>query len=118
MTLQSSSVREMTEIERAWVGAMIEAEGCLRVNKEHPFYHLSISSNEVETIATILRLVGDGRVRIVGRAGTHTYNKDVWAWVLLKTNGLSRLLPQIIPYLTGKRNNATAVLNSIDERFA
>lgn len=59
-----AAVREMTEPERAWVGAFIEADGCVywRKNHKHKIPCITVSQKEVEPISTLLRFTGVGTI--------------------------------------------------------
>lgn len=78
-----------------------------------------MGNSEVETTATLLRLVGDGHVVMQDNPALHPTgypiraNKVLWVWSLTSIAGLRDLLPQIIPYLTGKRERAESLLEMI-----
>jgi hypothetical protein len=98
----------MTIGEAAWVGAMIEGEGT--VGRYGHGNSIRIVNTEVETIATVLRFVGDGRVYCrLRREGWHT----AWSWTLANTLSLRRFLPQVIPWLTSKKEEAEAMLAEV-----
>ena len=109
-----SRVRKMTVVEAAWVGAMLEGEGCIRTYRRttnrgthwHP--EVTIGSTEVETIATILRLVGDGGVYFRPRV-TPT-RRPMWVWTLGAQAALHDLLSQVMEFLTSKREDAEVLL--------
>ena len=90
----------MSEIERAWVGAFLEADGCAfarRMQKDN--YHdscrtrigLSISQKIIEPIATVLRLTGTGIVQRNQFTG-------MWAWSALRENDAIDIAEQCSPY--------------------
>ena len=84
---------------------MIEGEGTVG-NYGHGV-SVRIVNTEIETIATILRFVGDGRVYCrLRQEGWRT----AWAWSLASTLSLRRFLPQIIPWLTSKQDKAKELL--------
>ncbi len=100
----------MTATEAAWVGAMIEGEGGVYCYKKHGAQpSVQVCNTEVETIATILRLVGDGNVSVQKKVRPY---KDLWQWSLSAVNSVADLLPQVTPYLTGKRERAEYVLTT------
>ena len=105
--IKPSQVRTLSPVEAAWVGAMVEGEGCIRIlttsARGHKQGRMDVTNTEVETNATILRLVGDGGVHHDMGAGR---NKRVWRWGLASKLSVISLLKQIIPYLTGKREKA------------
>lgn len=106
-----TSIQNLSPEAAAWLGAMVEGEGSLswdRPNTCNNQYRLRVvvANTEVETIATCLRLVGAGRVtsQVMGNS------KRVWHWVLSRRSDIAALLPQILPYLTGKREKALEAL--------
>jgi hypothetical protein len=82
----------------------------------HKKFAVRSSSTEIETIATVLRLVGDG--------GVSTYqsplpkHKRAWNWEMQNRLGIIDLIPQIIPYLTSKREIAEAMYAELIERMS
>lgn len=96
-----SQVRQMTPCEVAWVGALVEGEGSIEVNR--PF--VSVASTEVETLSTLIRFVGAGA--LVMQKGV---NRPCWVWRLYRRASVRDLLRQIFPWLTGKREKAQKVL--------
>lgn len=90
---------------------MVEREGTVswRSHADGSFEPLvTVGNTEVETIATILRLVGAGRITTQKRNPLGT--KRIRQWVLRKRSDVNTLLPQIIPYLTGKQERAQELL--------
>ncbi len=117
--LRLSRVREMTSVEAAWVGAMLEGEGSIA-----PPYRgqcsgiMTIYSTEVETIATCLRLVGDGGVqfRLPRPTPERKSHKPQWMWVLTGVLPVQDFLRQVVPYLTSKRDRAERVIDELAAR--
>ncbi len=102
-----SSVHQLSPVEAAWVGAMVEGEGHIRPPSSRAL-GLDLGSTDVETISTLLRLVGVGTVyRQVDNQHTR---KPLWRWGIHRVADLARLLPQLVPYLTSKQEVALAVL--------
>ncbi len=98
----------MTAVEAAWVGAMVEGEGGIYCYPQHDYQpRVAVSNTSVETLSTVLRLVGDGGISFNSGA---RQGKGVWQWHLAAVNSVVDLLPQIIPYLTDKRERAEEVL--------
>lgn len=101
----------MSPEESAWVGAMIEGEGHIHIGhrkRGNMFGFVIVTICDVETIATLLRFVGDGTVHMPQRRAPNYLQP--WTWILSPMNSMSNLLPQIIPYLTGKRDRAEELL--------
>ena len=98
---------------------MIEAEGCVHVAPPQPDRTLSKSprifvvNTDVEIIATLLRLVGDGIVYLhkskQARADGYA-RKPLWIWALATRSGFRDLAPQIAPYMTAKGDKIMGLL--------
>lgn len=111
-----SHIHRLVDVVAAWLGAMVEGEGSItiRQSRKRGFdgIQIVVASTEVETIATCLRLSGGGHVqpqfrsRRNGRLGDRT----MWYWIVTRHNEVTDFLPQIIPYLTGKREKAEEAL--------
>ena len=114
-----SRVRHLTKEEAAWVGALVEGEGYIRNRLGVPDAKsrtvVGVGSTEIETIATLLRLVGDGRVSM-SRAATRN-RKLYWSWELANRPSVYVLLPQLLPYFTGKSNPAHALLDQLQRLY-
>lgn len=79
-------------------------------------YAVKSSSTEVETIATVLRLVGDGNVQTY--QSPRPRHKRAWSWEMQSRRSILALLPQIIPYLTSKREVAEAMYAELVEHMS
>ncbi len=112
---QKSTVRQLSSPEAAWLGAMVEGEGSICLRGRRPRY-IAVYSSEVETVATCLRLAGDGTVIYDGEPSSAIGRKPMWRWHLAKINSLFELLPQLIPYLTSKDGRAEEVLAYANRR--
>lgn len=114
------TVRDMSEAEAAWVGAMIEGEGNLvhlDPRKNGRLSHgveVVVHNTEVETIATCLRLVGDGTINVVLPQTHRMATMPLWRWRTAKHESMKKILPQIIPFLTGKQERAQQLLGLLD----
>ena len=105
-----TQVREMEPIEAAWVGALIEGEGFLgKLGSSHG-YGIVVGSTSVETIATLLRLTGVGRVH---HGAAASCNFPMWYWTIGVRNDILRLGPQILPFLTDKQDRLSDLLRSL-----
>ncbi len=110
-------VRALADAEAAWLGAMIEGEGTIYLRQQighhtKPHVEIRVGNTEVETIATCLRLAGAGRVHPDPRNGNGRH-RPMWYWSLSADSSVCSLLPQIIPYLTGKRERAQEALDRV-----
>ena len=117
-----SEVCLLTDVEAAWLGGVIEADGSVSVRIDARGYEdvdIHFYNSEVETVATVLRLVGAGSVYYRGERVSSKWpagRKPQWAWNLQRKASVRELLKQIIPYLTGKQGRArlgVAVLSPV-----
>lgn len=110
-TPKPSSLREMSEVDAAWIGAMVEGEGCItNTPSNYTFpYRLVVCSTSVETIATLLRLTAVGTIHT--RPSKPGY-KSLWVWSVDRQNDIRALLRYISPYLTDKQDLANAALKA------
>ena len=62
--IKPSQVRQMAPDERAWVGAMIEAEGSVMVNPSHSNHKakIMVANTDPEILSALLRATGVGHV--------------------------------------------------------
>lgn len=94
---KASSLRKLTDLEAAWLGAFVEADGCVFVRTftdgQQPKPHVVISQREVAPVATALRLTQVGYVQYQ----TH-YPNPMWVWTVSRLNDAHALLVQLAPY--------------------
>jgi len=109
MPLQPSEIREMAEIECAWVGALIEGEGHIAKNQAH----VSVAMTEIEPIATLLRLTGAGTIMYQEKNGGDPRYKPIWWWELHRKLSILALLEQISPYLASTQEHAQRVIATL-----
>lgn len=102
-----SEVRELSPVESAWVGAMVEGEGSLTSGQ------IAVVSTEVETLSTLLRFVGGGGVYLHNNGSGHLGKKTVWVWRLFRRASVHSLLTQIAPWLTSKQEKARKMLEAV-----
>jgi len=92
--LQPCSVREMSDVEAAWVGAIIEGEGCVYYHKNHEAdagrWRLTVANTDLEIISALLRLTGVGHVT----RQTKGTQKDVWYWSVNRVNDVAAIAAQ------------------------
>jgi len=79
---QCSDIRRMPEVERAYVGALIDTDGCV-YQRAAPRrgWTVEFLSMDVELISAILRAVGRGHVRLVPKSVAGQIH-DIWMWSL------------------------------------
>ena len=94
--------RQMTEVEAAWVGAMIEGEGSVIVRQSRSGYHelkIVVHNTDVEIMSAMLRAVGTGSI------GVKTFSKQwqrktCWVWQLQAAEDVRAVAAQCKPYST------------------
>ena len=120
---QPRTARELSPIEAAWLGAMIEGEGSFGAYDYGKLTHypgtylsLSVANTEVETIATVLRLAGCGGVTVTHRVTRYhqDHHKPNWTWQERRRANVIALLRQIAPFLTGKQERALAFVRKYE----
>ncbi len=106
-----SRVRQLSIAEAAWVGAMIEAEGTVwALRKTTRCVGISVGNTDVEIISTLLRFVGDGRVKMHAPGAGDLGRKTAWFWELTHDAAIRALAPQITPWMTVKGDRLIALL--------
>lgn len=107
----------MAPVEAAWVGALIEGEGCVSTAKGKSYHGHSIRvvMNNIGTIATLFRLVGGGSVRYIPprNDGLH---KECWSWSVQSQADILYVGKQILPYVEEKFDKLSAALLEIETR--
>lgn len=101
--------RELSTIEAAWIGGLFEGEGCItphQVRNGRTTWELSLSSTDVETISTLLRVTGTGTITYKTVESMAIATKPQLRWTINGANDIKALLPQIIPFLLSKRERA------------
>lgn len=98
-------MRVLSSVEAAWLGALVEGEGCVQItyrSKEgrSDCWRVYVGSTEIETISTILRLVGDGKIYCV--FPTKLARKILWKWQLSSKQAVHDFMCQLRPYLITK----------------
>lgn len=109
-TNKKCEARNMLSRECAYVGAMLDAEGCIRKEIVHRKntslfvkWGFHLGNSEVELISAILRATGIGRIhsRIssgVGFIKRYRKYKRLWIWDLYAYNDVVALIKQLLPY--------------------
>jgi len=85
----SPSLRAMSAVEAAYVGALVDTDGC--VDCSSGYWHIQFANNEVELVAAPLRLTGVGRIQYRRRTGS-------WEWKVGRINDVRALMEQLQPF--------------------
>ena len=86
--------RTLQEPEAAYVGAVIDSEGYVKL-REDGAGQLYVDNSETEIISALIRATGVGRV--YGYRPTNG-TRLMLRWMVARTPDLAALLPQILPY--------------------
>ena len=122
-------MRTMTPTERAYVGGIIDGEGCIefkwadRIRKNRkgtPTYHTLIVRMEVpqvdkRLIDYLMEITKEGTRDIKRYPKNPTY-RDQHRW-RVGYHGVYRVLKQVYPYLIVKKQKAKLVIDHYDKQF-
>ncbi len=88
--------KNMSSIERAYVGALLDAEGSLSPHSSWPrSWRMQVSNTEVELISALLRATGVGRVYYDARDGNTLGSKAIWTWMVQPYNDVLAIVRQL-----------------------
>lgn len=98
----ASRLREMSSVEQAYVGALIDGEGYFgrqvnfRNGRRHPYYNVMVANCDVELISALVRAT---RIPGVGAKGwSRTTRKQGWIWYSGRALEVIALATAIVPY--------------------
>jgi len=120
----------MTPTESAYVGGIIDGEGCIefkwanrirRDRKGTPTYRTLIVRLEVpqvdkRLIDYLMEITKEG-TRDIKRYPKHPTHQDQHRW-RVGYHGVYRILKQVYPYLIVKKEKAKLVIDHYDEKFS
>jgi len=102
--IQPSSLREMSEVEAAWVGAVVDTDGCVYRNRNVtvPFTTVSVVNTSLELISALLRVTGTGSIYYRARGWTRWGERKTptLTWAVGGRKTIRALLERIAPYST------------------
>ena len=99
MARRPRKAKEMPITERAYVGAMMDAEGCISPHSEWPrSWIMQVSNTEVELISALLRATGVGRVYYDARDRNVLSRKEIWLWMVQPYNDVLAIVRQLQPF--------------------
>ena len=122
-------MRTMTPTESAYIGGIIDGEGCIefkwanrirRDRKGTPTYRTLIVRLEVpqvdkRLIDYLMEITKEG-TRDIKRYPKHPTHQDQHRW-RVGYHGVYRVLKQVYPYLIVKKEKAKQVINHYDKKF-
>ena len=98
-------VRQMSPVEAAYVGAMVDAEGTVRI--KDGYWQVNFPNTEVEYVSAVVRATGIGSVYcrdLTGRASSNPRftpsTKLLWIWATTRKADVEELARQLSPYST------------------
>ena len=103
-TPRQATIRQMTDVEAAWMGAMLEGEGSVMLLPHHssrkPFVRAVITNTDPEIMSACLRLTNAGRVNRGqdNRSSLVRETKICFAWAIQAWNDVMSFLQQVRPY--------------------
>ena len=122
MPLKPSRVREMSEGECGYVGALIDGEGTVYDHfyggAARVYPHISLANTDPEIISALLRMTGTGSVSrgsSTGKLGT----KPHFIWQVMRSLEFVDLAQQLYNYSIKIHNfadNHKALLSNLDSR--
>ncbi len=89
----ASELREMSDIEAAYIGALVDTDGCVPHVSER-YWYVFFDNTEIELVANVLRITGVGRVHYRPR---ERY-KDMWCWGVCRKRDVMALMQRLRPY--------------------
>ena len=100
--IQPNSLRDMSEVEAAYIGAAIDTDGCIYLNKNVrlPYVTVSFVNTNLELISAFLRVTGVGSLHHRPTGHGWRGNTPTWTWAIGRRNTVSALLKRIAPYST------------------
>lgn len=96
----NAPVKEMGEVERAYVGVAIDTDGSVCISSR-TYWQVNVTNSELEIISALLRATGTGSVNLRPRQ-ERAFNatKDCWMWRISKQADIRVLALQCAPYST------------------
>lgn len=97
---KTSRVRKMSTVEAAYVGAMIDGEGCIRAQKPGASYGIDLTNSDLEIISALIRATGIGTVYAHGQNRRAPHWKLCWAWRAHRKEDALDIARQCAPFST------------------
>ncbi len=90
-----SRLRNMTEVEAAYLGAMIDGEGCI-TNSGRGHRQIKFGNTDIELISACLRATGIGGIEL--RLPRGLSKLPLWIWNVGRAQEIEDLCRRIAPY--------------------
>jgi hypothetical protein len=91
------TLREMSEPEAAWVGAMLDAEGSIRISTSG-YPTLQVVNTNPEILSALLRATGIGRIYWRKPSVVYQARLPVFQWLVQQRDNARALLTRIQTY--------------------
>lgn len=101
---RADCVRQMDQIDIAWLAGIIEGEGCIGFYDAGP--RITVNMTDRDIIERCYDITGEGNVNFRPRANLNW--KPTWTWVVGDHRGIARLLLAIYPLLGERRHEKVA----------
>lgn len=114
-----SGVRDLTEVERAWLAGVIDREGSVgiyRYASEGRRVQIQVFNTHRGFIDRVRDVVGCGSISPRELRGLHKGRKTVYHSSLKGSERGLKLLDQILPYLIIKREKAETIVHELRTR--
>ena len=102
---RTPAARIMSDVEAAWIGAFIEADGSITIYKhckkcDIPYIRIAVTQMDIEPISNLLRLTGVGVVSLkrLPQTSFKSRNTHIWMWGLIANADVRHVLLQIKPF--------------------
>ncbi|KKN19513.1 hypothetical protein LCGC14_0945000 [marine sediment metagenome] len=100
----------MTEVEKAWIGAMLQADGCVsrfgEQGRGYKYWRFTFTNTDIELVSTVLRLTGMGGVSYHPPPPLRPDGyprSEWWTWELANQPKVNQLAQDLAPYCTKAR---------------
>ena len=105
-------VRELSEIERAWLAAALDGEGNIIFvsRKKQHVTQVRIVNTDLRFLNRVKDITGTGRIKEKKRLYSKPNWKKCFEWHLYSLESCSLLLKQLLPYLIIKADIAKQVI--------
>jgi hypothetical protein len=112
---RKSLVKELTEVEKAYVAMALDCEGSIvpQIGPDYYGIRIRIPNTSKPLVDRIKEIIGDGQVYVHDKGR----KKAMWSYVLTGLNPVYDLLKQISPYLIVKSRQAKVAMKFCESRF-
>lgn len=111
-------MKELSEVDKAWLAALIDGEGCIGIGKDWSSYrvYVEVYNTYIPLLASIIDRTGFGYINIRKKWGPN--NKKPMGMYSITNRSAHELIEQVLPYLIAKKEQAKIALAFRDTVFA